>query len=356
VSAAGLDDDLGRPGLGHFALDLAVGVFIAWLLPDGANLIIKPINQAWALSDTGLSDVEVAALATFVLFGLQSIAWVNRVAVATTANVRAELQEWTLTQLPDTVSSTLLNEMASHVLGRGPSEPGFARGLAQYTSYYAGLPLEARAAAPLLLSRELQAWADQCDRLRSTGIEISQEEQVALIAEVCRNSSSFMLIDPVLYDDIAHDWTTAWRTLVAGELARSGLRLDYVYVARDPGSRLSNREDRPSQRARLDALASFMVENGWAFHVCDERDVSAAGVPEEMYARLLEVFDETLMISMPMTRSFVTGALTLTRLSTVDDAHRRYIEAVAKYKRPYVPKRQLLDRWKRADGLGDRRR
>lgn len=321
-----------RPGLRQLAIDIAIGVVLAWLLPDGINLLVGSIDAQWELGSTGLSDVEVAALTAFFLFVLQNVAWVNSVAAATTRSVGRQLDEWAETELPQTLSSSLLKEMASHVLGDGDSAPGYVRGLQLYTNVYGHLPQEARLGAALLLSRELQEWADHCEQLRTDGIDISQEEQVALIVEVCRSASTFLLVDPVLYEDIREDWTKGWRELVAGELAASDLQLEYVYLSATTPADMS-REDRD----RLDDLATFMIRHGWKFFVCHEREISPASVSAEVYARLLEVFDDSLVISMPKTTSFMTGTLTRTRLSIVDDEERRFVDAVRKYKQPYVP-------------------
>lgn len=322
-----------RPGLRQLAMDLAIGVFLALLLPGGVNLVLGSIRSTWELGETGLSGVEVVALTTFILFILQNVAWVNGVAAATNENVRKQLDAWAQSSLPKTLSSTLLNEMASRLLGGQPeSAPGYVRGLELYTNVYDGLPKEARLGAALLLSRELQSWADHCEQLRTAGIGISQEKQVALIAEVCRSASTFLLVDPVLYRDIEKDWTKGWHELVTGELAASGLQLEYVYLSRAEDEILS-----PEDRGRLDALASYMISHGWKFFTCHERDISAASVSAEMYGRLLEVFDDTLMISMPKTTSFTTGELTTTRLSIINDDERRFVDAISKYKQTYDP-------------------
>lgn len=322
-----------RPGLRQLAMDLGIGVFLALLLPGGINLVLGAIKSTWELRDTGLSGVEVVALTTFVLFVLQNVAWVNGVAAATNKNVRKQLDEWAQSSLPETLSSTLLNEMASRLLGGQPeSAPGYVRGLELYTNVYDGLPREARLGAALLLSRELQSWADNCERLRTAGIHISQAEQVALISEVCRSASTFLLVDPVLYRDITTDWTKGWHDLVGGELVTSGLRLEYVYLSGAEDETVS-----PGDRSKLDTLAGYMISHGWKFFTCNERDISAAAVPAEMYGRLLEVFDDTLMISMPKTTNFNTGDLTKTKLSIINDDERRFVDAISKYKQPYDP-------------------
>jgi hypothetical protein len=328
-----------RPGLRYLAGDLAVGIFLAWLVPHGIDLLARPIDPQWRLGQTRLSGVEVVALTTVVLFILQNAVWVNGMMAAATASIGDQISDWTKTALPATLSSGLLNEMAAHLLGRGETGPGYVRGLELYTNVYTNLPRETRLGAALLLSRELQHWADHCEQLRTEGIGISQEEQVALIDEVSRSASTFLLIDPTLYQDIGQDWTKAWRALVAGELAGTDLRREYVYLASDSIDRLSR-----GDRAKLDALALFMTSHGWSFYTCSEGDVSSTAVPPARYGRLMEVFDDTLMISMPKTESFTTGELTTTRLSIIDDDERRLIDSIRKYKRPYPPSVGSFDR------------
>lgn len=328
-----------RPGLRTLTLDLAVGVFLAWLLPDGVNLLLGLFSSRWKLGATGLSGVEVVALTTFVLFGLQNVAWVNGAMATATENIGQQLDEWAEISLPTTLSSTLLNEMASHILGRGESSPSYTRGLELYTNAYGNLPREVRLGAPLLLSRELQRWKTRCEELRTGGIDIPQEEQVALIAELCRSASTFLLIDPVLYEDITKDWTRAWRDLVAGELGVAGVRLEYVYMSTAADDKGMSRHD----QARLDTLATFMTDHKWKFYTCEKRDISATAPPAAMHERLLEVFDDDLIISMPKTKSFTTGALTRTRLSIADDDETRFIEAVRKYRQPYDSSRRAFE-------------